>query len=919
MKVCTMMLIVLCFVLMCGHSLAQNDVEVIRMQLPFEVEHVLSMNGSIEYILEFIPNFEQRQYPSQINVKTDGGDTSQPILITARQGVGISTWQLPYRSGSQVLYEVSRTLCPEHLIDTANNTECGEQSSFRVKNTFILQISSTCATQQELTLLAAPARDFALPFQTNTEILATFTKPTVQHYAFRDGQSSVRLTLQSDHRAVCAMLSLQNVTCPVLQTSALLPQAGWRLTMLRSAAVHVPRHRFPNGFYLVVVLLPSSRECFGEAGPDDDWLWEDMFGGPGRQPTRGGREKSITVYVQASITLSQYALATGLTLLFCGIFYIAFFALVFAQKWPRFAKYVSPKARLVDDEHRNGVDVPDGVPSTGRSRRRRRLSTATFDSSEDSNSSDEEQEAGTASTVVDRRPANDQPSGTQDTAGESGDQRPGHNGQVDEANGRSARNGQAYDVDGRPVQNGQANETQISPEDPDSLVLASDVNELHPPTFLHAEGAFSHPCVVALFYSLPTSNTGCSFQPSTTPYGLPPSLRLAALSRRRGRTLQARSDRYLHTLYIVAVFYALPVLQFVSAFQIFFNYSGSLDLCYYNFLCSHAAGALSDFSHVFSNLAYLLLGALFMLQLRRRRARRVRSPRSEEYGIPAHYGMLSALGAGMMAVGLLSAGYHVCPNRLNFQFDTAFMYVLAVVSMVKIYQSRHPDVNARAHATFGVLAVMIALVVWGVLGGGAFFWALFTVLHLFTFLLLSLRIYYVGQFRLERETLQRAARELAAMPRRGVRPLYKTRLVLLLIANSVNWLLALYGLWKQSADIASHLLELLLINTLLYMSFYLVMKLLNGERPRWYAWCYLGGATVAWIPALYFFVYGSTDWSTTPALSREMNHQCMVLEFYDAHDLWHILSAVALFLSFNVLLTWDDGLAAVKRTEIAVF
>lgn len=41
--------------------------------------------------------------------------------------------------------------------------------------------------------------------------------------------------------------------------------------------------------------------------------------------------------------------------------------------------------------------------------------------------------------------------------------------------------------------------------------------------------------------------------------------------------------------------------------------------------------------------------------------------------------------------------------------DTAFMYVLSVIMMVKIYQSRHPDVNARAHATFGVLAVMIAL------------------------------------------------------------------------------------------------------------------------------------------------------------------------------------------------------------------
>lgn len=37
------------------------------------------------------------------------------------------------------------------------------------------------------------------------------------------------------------------------------------------------------------------------------------------------------------------------------------------------------------------------------------------------------------------------------------------------------------------------------------------------------------------------------------------------------------------------------------------------------------------------------------------------------------------------------------------------MYVLAVLCMVKIYQARHPDINARAHATFGVLAVLILL------------------------------------------------------------------------------------------------------------------------------------------------------------------------------------------------------------------
>lgn len=66
------------------------------------------------------------------------------------------------------------------------------------------------------------------------------------------------------------------------------------------------------------------------------------------------------------------------------------------------------------------------------------------------------------------------------------------------------------------------------------------------------------------------------------------------------------------------------------------NVSGSLDICYYNFLCAHRAGALSDFNHVLSNLGYLLLGALFLLQVRRRRLRRRRHPR-HQVRQPARY------------------------------------------------------------------------------------------------------------------------------------------------------------------------------------------------------------------------------------------------------------------------------------------
>ena len=78
---------------------------------------------------------------------------------------------------------------------------------------------------------------------------------------------------------------------------------------------------------------------------------------------------------------------------------------------------------------------------------------------------------------------------------------------------------------------------------------------------------------------------------------------------------------------------------------------------------------------VFSNVGYILLGAMFILIVRKRayshaHMRRKYPRLMGQYGVPQHFGLFYAMGIGLIMEGVLSSAYHVCPSYNNFQFDT---------------------------------------------------------------------------------------------------------------------------------------------------------------------------------------------------------------------------------------------------------
>ncbi|XP_047731103.1 SID1 transmembrane family member 1 isoform X3 [Prionailurus viverrinus] len=404
-------------------------------------------------------------------------------------------------------------------------------------------------------------------------------------------------------------------------------------------------------------------------------------------------------------------------------------------------------------------------------------------------------------------------------------------------------------------------------------------------------------------------------------------LYLSDLSRKDRRIVSKKYKIYFWNIITIAVFYALPVIQLVITYQTVVNVTGNQDICYYNFLCAHPLGVLSAFNNILSNLGHVLLGFLFLLIVLRRdilhrRALEAKDIFAMDYGIPKHFGVFYAMGIALMMEGVLSACYHVCPNYSNFQFDTSFMYMIAGLCMLKLYQTRHPDINASAYAAYASFAVVITLTVLGVVFGknDLWFWIIFSAIHILASLALSTQIYYMGRFKIDLGIFRRAATVFYTdFVQQCSRPLYMDRMVLLIVGNLVNWSFALFGLIYRPRDFASYMLGIFICNLLLYLAFYIIMKLRSSEKLLPIPLFCIVATAVVWASALYFFFQNLSSWEGTPAESREKNRECILLDFFDDHDIWHFLSATALFFSFLVLLTLDDDLDVVRRDQIPVF
>ncbi|XP_071883905.1 SID1 transmembrane family member 2 isoform X2 [Anas platyrhynchos] len=791
-----------------------------------------------------------------VNVLSDHKDL--PVLFVVRQKEAVVSFQVPLILRG--LYQ------RKYAYQEVSRTLCQPQSKAEVETQHFYVDVSTLSLNASYQLRVTRVENFVLRTNEAFTFNATASQPQYFKYEFPKGVDSVIVKVTSAMAFPCSVISIQDILCPVYDLDNNVAFIGMYQTMTKKAAITVQKKDFPSNSFYVVVVVKTEDEACGGALP---YYPLSKHTSPDEPVDQHNRQKMLEVMVSPAITSEAYVSS----MLFCLGIFLSFYVLTLliacwesCRQQKRKGLLAAMDSPSLDTGHSRSI--PDSflghVP----------YDTYGYGSFENGSSGSTEAASGSLGSA-------------EVSYGYVGQEQfkrripSAPMRQLCIAMGeRSLEN-----VAGRPRLDSLSS---VEEDDYDTLAdIDYDKNVIRTKQYL---------CV-------------------------------ADLARKDKRVLRKKYQIYFWNIATIAVFYALPVIQLVITYQTVVNVTGNQDICYYNFLCAHPLGNLSAFNNILSNLGYVLLGLLFLLIILQReinynRALMRNDTHALECGIPKHFGLFYAMGTALMMEGLLSACYHVCPNYTNFQFDTSFMYMIAGLCMLKLYQKRHPDINASAYSAYACLAVVIFFSVVGVVfgKGNMAFWIVFSVIHIVATLLLSTQLYYMGRWKLDSGILRRILHVLYTdCVRQCSGPMYVDRMVLLVMGNIINWSLAAYGLIVHPNDFASYLLAIGICNLLLYFAFYIIMKLRSGERIKLIPLLCIIGTSVVWGFALFFFFQGLSTWQKTPAESREHNRDCILLDFFDDHDIWHFLSSIAMFGSFLVLLTLDDDLDCVQRDKIYVF
>ena len=365
---------------------------------------------------------------------------------------------------------------------------------------------------------------------------------------------------------------------------------------------------------------------------------------------------------------------------------------------------------------------------------------------------------------------------------------------------------------------------------------------------------------------------------------------------------------YYKFLILIGIFYILPSLEFV-----FFQSQDDKVICYYNNKCKHDLGIIPAFNAILSNIFYIVYGLIFCIIVKK--TFKYNHNGISLDGLDNSPALYYSLGITLIFEGLCSATYHICPTKLNFQFDTTFMFIGAILMFITIYQKRNLAPYPMKIYSFVAFAVFMNILPLSGLSNGfdAVFWGFIFLIMAYILVFGSIYLYYGKEYEFEFSSLQSLYHNIKNLKMKEI-----PKFALLVCINSYTLGMYIYAAVTKP-NFTDWFLGVTIVNMLIYFVYYLVLKIKHKEKVQniFYIWIVLDIITISL--SLVYFLKTSSNIFLTIEESNELNKPCVIFDYFDYHDIWHILSATGLFIFINIVYFMDKNLNEQLDSDIAVF
>ena len=404
---------------------------------------------------------------------------------------------------------------------------------------------------------------------------------------------------------------------------------------------------------------------------------------------------------------------------------------------------------------------------------------------------------------------------------------------------------------------------------------------------------------------------------------------------------------YSYITCIVGCVLMVGAFQFVYADWYLMIQEGDRDHCYYNDFCYRVLYYDIPFNLMSSNFAYILHAFILALSVwymesellaRCKKITQTQPPpvaeNAECNSTEAHKRRISfsigyAFSWALLFEGLFSMLYHLCPTKMTFQFDLAFMFVISGLIVVVMYngiQLNHAgERGGHVGASNFYLGFIVPLYILNYIGSlnhskegliptaawatPLALWAFFIFnwvgykLYLENWCLLILWRWVVKNCR-----LQCVGSHSWNPNNYSPQNVKEGKFVCLMIGLIVAVLMfCLFSVTKYIGSLPHALLFTCILESVIVICWKLC-KCCCLWRDLGYkkfpcVIIYVLTTLALGFSALAFFIgFPTTDKAETPEISRNKNHKCIIIDFYDYHDLWHILSSFALLMGVHIVM-----------------